>query len=612
MRAERRWWTGAALASAALLVGGCASMPDSGDVQPVDSSPRTDSRVRVFALAPREGAEPVEVVEGFLEALTSEDPDYAVARKYLTEDASRAWRPEQSTTVLTDGAGVHSEGEGGSEKDRKEYTFTLTGQEVARVDSRLAYRPHEQSYEKSIHLVRGTKGDKGDQEWRIDRPPAGVVLGRLDFQRLYWAVNKYYFGARSVNGTQAQQRLVADPIYVRSWEDPVTVTVRELLKGPTSWLSGVADSPFPEGTRLRKGTKSLAPDDQNLLVVPLNKTSKDVHLGQCRQMAAQLIYSLKDLTSTSVDQVELRGENDTQLCVVDDEQADNLVTSRTAGHAAYQYFLDKEHRLVRMSGRADSRTTEVRVPGPLGEGEQSLRSAAVSLDEERAAGVSLDGKRLFTAELGGKESLDTAGVRSTAKDEKDRLSTPSWDGFGDLWIADRDPRAPRLLWLNQGAGEPVEVPVAGLGAKARIESVRVSADGVRIALLIRDGGTTSLRTGRIERSGTAEHPKVSVAGLRSAAPQMEEVTAMSWAGGSRLVVVGRESRGVQQLRYVQSDGSVPAKASLPGLTGVTDVASSGDAGQPLIAHSDDGIVRLPAGGNWQTVFKDGTAPFYPG
>src|SRR3546814_5112928 len=36
-----------------------------------------------------------------------------------------------------------------------------------------------------------------------------------------------------------------------------------------------------------------------------------------------------------------------------------------------------------------------------------------------------------------------------------------------------------------------------------------------------------------------------------------QVTAMSWAGDNRLVVVGREAGGVEQVQYVQSDGSIP-------------------------------------------------------
>ncbi len=96
------------------------------------------------------------------------------------------------------------------------------------------------------------------------------------------------------------------------------------------------------------------------------------------------------------------------------------------------------------------------------------------------------------------------------------------------------------------------------GLDGRIESVRVAADGVRIALVVEKGGKRSLLIGRIQRGGTSgEPPVVSVLELRSVTPDLEEITAMSWAGDSRLVVVGREHEGVLQMRYVQVDGSTP-------------------------------------------------------
>ena len=81
----------------------------------------------------------------------------------------------------------------------------------------------------------------------------------------------------------------------------------------------------------------------------------------------------------------------------------------------------------------------------------------------------------------------------------------------------------------------------------------MSADGVRVALLLAKDGRTTLQIGRVERHGSAAEPVVSVVELQSAAPQLETVTAVSWAGPSRLVVVGKEQGGVQQVRYMQTD-----------------------------------------------------------
>ena len=75
--------------------------------------------------------------------------------------------------------------------------------------------------------------------------------------------------------------------------------------------------------------------------------------------------------------------------------------------------------------------------------------------------------------------------------------------------------SPRLLLLEEGAGEPLTVDMPGLDG--RIKDVRVAADGVRIALVVEKDGKQSLFIGRIERGGKAgEAQAVSVRELRSA------------------------------------------------------------------------------------------------
>jgi hypothetical protein len=45
---------------------------------------------------------------------------------------------------------------------------------------------------------------------------------------------------------------------------------------------------------------------------------------------------------------------------------------------------------------------------------------------------------------------------------------------------------------------------------------------------------------------------------------------------------------------------------------VKEIAASEDDKLPLVAYSEDGIVRLPTGAQWQKVVKTGSAPVYPG
>ncbi|MDX3644084.1 LpqB family beta-propeller domain-containing protein [Streptomyces sp. MB09-02B] len=576
-------------------------MPDSGDMRDVESTPRQDAKVRVFALPPAEDAEPQEIVQGFLEALTSDDLNYETARKYLTGDALKTWDPGVSTTVLDEAPTAYTRVTG-ERPETDEYGFELSGKNVARVDGQHAYAPASGQYRKPVHLTRV----KETGQWRIDELPQGVVLGRSDFERNYQSINKYYFTSAAQSG---EPGTVADPVYVRSQVDPVTQVVRDLLEGPTSWLNPVARTSFPSGTALLKGTKALTPDDQNRLVVPLNKKADRVSDSRCEEMAAQLLFTLQDYMPTGVDTVELQGSTGVPLCELGENEAGAVASHGRDRSAGYEYLIDGDHKLVRLSDR-DPVTTPSPVPGALGDGEKQLRSAAVSRGEDRAAGVSADGRELYVTPMTAGGTLGDPVLRSAGATAKDRLTTPSWDGRGDLWVADRDPEKPRLLVLADGMGEPLEVRTPNLDG--RIEAVRVAADGVRIALILENKGKRALHIGRVERDADAEGTTVSIVELRSVTPDLEDVTAMSWAGDSRLVVVGREPGGVQQMRYVRVDGSPIPGSGPSALTGVEEIAASEDESQPLVAHSADGIVRLSPGQQWQTVVKEGSAPVYPG
>ncbi|KOU76420.1 lipoprotein LpqB [Streptomyces sp. MMG1533] len=576
-------------------------MPDSGDLRGVESTPRQDTQVRVFAMPPQEDASASDIVQGFLEALTSDDPQYETAKKYLTPDAAKKWQPELSTTVLADGATVGSE-QVADREDADVVSYPLTGDKVATVDAQQSYAPVEGDYRQSVYLTR----DRKTKQWRIDGLPQGVVMGKSDFQRNYMSVNKYYFGSNTTAGTSPETVAVADPVYVRERVDPMTQMVRSLLTGPTSWLDPVVRSSFPTGTKLKSGVTSLTPDDQSKLTVPLNDRAARVGSAKCEEMAAQLLFTLQNLTP-AVDEVELQAGGK-QLCGLKEGGADAVAARGSVRSPGYLYFLDGEHRLVRLPADNDS-TNPDPVPGALGEGDKELRSVAVSRDEHSAAGVGIDGKALYVGSLVSGGSLGEPVLTSKGATANDRLTAPSWDAEGDLWVADRDLDDPRLLLLEEGAGKPLTVDMPGLDG--RIKDIRVAADGVRIALVVEKDGKQSLFVGRIERGEKAgEAP--SVHELRSATPEMEELTTMSWAGDSRLVVVGREQGGVQQMRYVQVDGSTPEGPGPAALTGVKEIASSEDDGLPLVAYSEDGIVRLPSGTQWQKVYTDGTAPVYPG
>ncbi|MFJ3636851.1 LpqB family beta-propeller domain-containing protein [Streptomyces sp. NPDC090112] len=599
-----------ACGTAGLLLAGCASMPSSGEIRPVQASQGVDSAVRVFGVPPADKASPAEIVDGFLEAMTSDDPQLETARKYLTEAAAKNWKPGSAVTVLSSGLDrVPTRGEKDPEGPPR---WKVSGKKLGTVDERSAYQPETGNgqYEEILQLVQNE-----DKQWRISTPPSGLVLSESDFQRIYMPVNKYYFAG----GT-----LVADPVYVRqrtdpdSRMDPTTQAVQSLLAGPSRWLAPVVESSFPTGTELRAGTKSLSYDGQNTLRVPLNDKAANVAQPQCKKMATQLLYTVKELTGSRLDQVELLRSDakSSSLCSVTAVSADGIANRPKIPE--FQYFVDDEKRLVRIrldAGGEDLQPKAEPVPGQLASLPPfKVSSAAVSYDERRAAVVSEDGHGLYVVSLGGGGPMPQP-VALGKGGKAETLTAPSWDGAGDVWVADGDAQHPGLWRVPGGTGAAEKVQVAGLDG--RIVSLKVSADGARIALLVEQpGNRKTLYVGRVERpDGKADISAVSVRELRKAAPQMVDVAAMSWAPRGRLLVVGRENRGVQQARYMLADGSMVA-ASLPGATGlsaVTIAATEDEAKpKPVVAYSDDdGIVWLPPGAQWRTV-AGGKAPVYPG
>ncbi|MGG8407738.1 LpqB family beta-propeller domain-containing protein [Streptomyces sp. 12297] len=580
-------------------------MPDSGDIRPVDAARGVDSQVRVFAVPPPDEAEPDDIVDGFLEAMTSDDPQLATARQYLTKEAAKKWKPGAGITVLSSGlSSTQVIPPRGPEKELIGKQFRLTGKKLATVDERSAYQPETGAgrYEAHLQLV------KKDGQWRIAGLPDGLVLGESDFQRIFKSVNKYYF---------ASGMLVADPVYVRQRQDPesrmdpMTQTVRSLLAGPSAWLDPVVTSSFPTGTALKEGTRTLTYDEKNTLRVPLNDKAENVTARQCEKMGTQLLFTTRDLTSSPsrVARVELLRADGSNLCDVDETSAQ---TTRFSGTAQHQYYVDTDDRLVRMQlspDSADAQRAAEQVPGPLGESGLKVGTAAVAHDERRAAVVTKNGHGLYVLSLTTGGPVGEPALTSAAN----KLSAPSWDALGDLWVADRDQSKPALWLLPGGTGTPQKVEVAGLNG-GRIESLRVASDGVRIALLVSKDGRQTLHIGRIERpEGKGDGGQVTVRELRPAAPQMEEVTAVSWASRGRLLVVGREAGGLVQARYMQADGSVVVSGGLSGATGVSAIAASEDERLPVVAYSaEDGIVWLPPGAQWRTVAVPGHAPVYPG
>ncbi|WP_435131763.1 LpqB family beta-propeller domain-containing protein [Actinacidiphila sp. bgisy144] len=593
---------------AVLLLAGCASMPSSGEVRKVSEGQRadSDSQVRVFGIGPSPGESASDIVNGFLEATTSSESDFVTAKSYLSKQEKKRWKPDTGITVFSGELAPREVG--GTGRKEGYTTVTLSATKSAVVDAKHAYEPDHGTFSTSFHLV------KEDNQWRIDGLANGLVLSDLDFQRIYHSVNMYYFARLGPDehpaGGSSNATLVADPVYLRIQNDPLVSTVSALLGGPTDWLSHVVTTATPAGTRLEdKGPDhGVSVDDSQRLQVRLGSAADKLHGQRCTQLAAQLFATVQAQASAQLASAEVDHADGSTACVLHSSEALGYGPENLVGSSPRPYFIeaDSQHRLLELTDDGKGSTPKATpVPGPFGSSKAYLDSVAVRRDQEVAAGVRSEGRDLVVGSLVTGQAFGKAVVTSNVKDG---LSAPSWDGFDDLWVADRDPDSPKLLVLPHGTGTPIEVPVPDLDG--RIQSLRVASDGVRIALVVQQGSQTRLMLGRIVREGTTQHPQFAVNSLRPLTPSGENMTSVSWAGASKLVVLDTEPGGAQQIEYISSDGS--AGSALQGVSEATSVASSENAASPLLASYNGRVYELPTDANWKQVSPKGSDPVYPG
>ncbi|MFF7455217.1 LpqB family beta-propeller domain-containing protein [Kitasatospora sp. NPDC008115] len=570
-----------------LLAGGCAAMPDSGGVTRIElskSSAEKNLQVRVFPVEPAKGAGPQDLLAGFLDALTADD-DYGTARKYLTPTASARWNPESGVKVL---GGRPTQPTVRVTPADTEVSIPLIGQVVAEVDERHSYRtaaPRDANLDFSF--VREKPGD----EWRINVLPDGLILNEVNFRNSFRQVDRFFYAAPDPSAptgdaATSQDVLIADPIYLRRRIDPLGSAANALVAGPSKWIAPVARSAFPVGAKV----DTVTLDDNRLGHV----TVLGVDLGSataCRRMATQLLYTLADQGTGQVERVELKGAHGGPNCQA--SRADEPATGpgSLAGQMATRQFYQREDDGVLYETRGGDDDGDP-VHGPLGRPQQSgrkLGAIAVARDGEHAAAISGDGHQLYTVPFAENLSAMPQPVLTTpSRPEPGGLASPTWDGRGDLYVVDRDPQGAKVLLVR--GRKVVEVPVELLDGRS-VQAVKVSSDGVRVALLLKeskDSKESKLYLGLLVHEGTKDAPTARITGLRPANPAFEDVVSVSWAEADQLLVLGKEKDKLQQLHYVSTDGSTNPDARLWSGGEMITVAASesrvngGSGGTPVV------------------------------
>jgi len=552
-----------------VLASGCAGVPVSSPVRLATPSPSQQQRggVTVYPAGPIEGASSLGVVDGFLESMASYQAGYQVARQFLTPAAQTGW--SLGTVQVFDQLPTSALSMDGS-------SIVLKANEVAQIGadgrwtSLLPGRPT---------TIRFTM-EKVDGQWRISKPPVGVLMSKFDTNREFAAYDLAFFDP-------GFRWFVNERRFLPARGSLESMLVARLFAGPSSWLAPVVRSAVPEGENAPptvtvtgdtarvsiddQRVSSLGDDERRLLYAQISETLAQVGISSVSIVVRQVPLSLDGLADGPIPVQTWSGF----------ELGDQNVSG-----VRFAFVSDKVDLLA--PGTSGGTLVE-QLHG------QNGRSCAVGPTTDRLAVVDKSGRLVRLA--------DAAGSKSSVILTGTSIAQPSFDPTGDLWLVDATSKG-SSVWIYRD-GKLLAVGTGSLGAQ-QITALRVSADGARVALTVRTGTTSSLVIARLQRTGSNAVPALGAP--LTIRVDLDRMDGLAWSADDTLALLASRGGAPLQPYQVTTDGAA-----------VDNVGSSPNArslaaefGQPLLLGGTDGrIYSYEQGVRWQDV-APGENPCYPG
>lgn len=519
------------IACCVAVLSGCVTVPTSGPAERIEGqAPACRNCVNVDVAPPSFGDEPKQIVEGYLRATSNYQPNYAVAKQYLTKAAAEKWRPE-------DGASIYSGTPAASGKS----TVILDGRLIGSLGSDRTYTAKNSPLKVNFGVV------SEDGQWRISKPPPGLLVAEYSFLTFYKSYNIYFIG----NGTS----LVPDPIYLPNLPNQAniaSVLMKALLTGPSKWLQPAVTSAIPANTALSVDSVTV---QDGVAEVPLSDAVLPLNDRQRSLLTAQVVYTLKQ--AAGVERVVFKvnqkpfsvpgADEDSFEVSVDAVPPDVDPIPFGAGEQLYAVRGKAVELVDANAGSPNARP----MSGPLGQGKYDVDSLAVSVTNTDLAVVTDGGTVL---RKGPTSTSTSSGNITTLATGVTNLLRPQFSRYGELWALGRLGGQQRL-WMF-GAGKPIEVggPILAGGT---VTAFKISPDGARIALVRTTGKRTELGIARISRSD-----KITVDGWRpldtnqSSTLSISRIQDVAWLDATDMLVLGASSPGAAMAPYrVSEDAS---------------------------------------------------------
>jgi len=425
----------AALLAGALVLSGCAGIPREGGVKAGQPDVIDESPAQVFLPSgPQKDASAESILLGFVDAASSPESNYAIAREFLTSDFSSTWDPTAGVTV-DDGTGRVA-----TELDPQNIEVTLTPR--AEVSARGEFREVD-----PMPVTLDYQFRQVDGQWRINAAPNGTVIDETTFNDVFSASSLYFFNP-------GFDTLVPDLRWFPRGASAPTKIVNSVLSGPSAWLVGAVATAFPEGTALTADAVQVV--GRNAMV-DLNTEALNADRITLQRMKAQLTASLPE---------------GMQVEITIDQNAQNI-QDLGAGDLAVNPRVDARALILRDGAfgfLAASGQTVTPVDG-ISEPVVALSPKAVTLGSGQRVAVALTADGVYRVR---------AGNEPTLVDSRPGLIAPSLDSEGYSWSVPANRPSELLVFGSTTEAIPVLTPWP---EATSIQSLKVSRDGTRLLVV---------------------------------------------------------------------------------------------------------------------------------
>lgn len=565
----------------ALLVAGCTGVPSSSAPQAIEAlntgapsesaPPYLDSDARTMATA-------------FLAANTTTTGRHSAARQYLTPNASNRWS-DRTATIIANDYSV-------STYDKTKQTVTVYGRVLGRLDSQGIYTPSLQGNGDGGHVTVPfvfTFVQSGSR-FRISGLQNGLLLTEQQFRDTY-RQHLLYFWDLTGDALVPDLRwsAIADGRPLGEW------LITQLINGPR-----------PELQNAVSADTTPAQADTGHIAVTLGTPTRIEIPGSGQldssvryRLAAQLSQLLVDVVAGG-DMTITDGGRPITIPALNSNEFNSSDFFAAIGPSVVEpalYYLNGG-RLRDEAGRA--------VSGCTPDGGGFLTSFALSRRQSGSpllcAGVVGSGSsaRLYMGTQSG-------GLRPTSL--VGALTRPSFaPGRGEAWIG-----AGSRVYRVTTSGSTVrtdDVPIPAVSGGGQVLAVRLSPEGVRIAIVVSGAaGAAQLYVGSIVRGAGQVH----LDGLEPISPGGVAVRDVAWLDSSKLFAIGYLV-GSQDAKTFETgvDGTEWTNAKLGNLPSPPDSVTAATGSTVWVSASD--YVWKQSGSDWVSPgpngLTSGTAPVY--